>query len=86
MPSLPQMKVTPDLGSVPMAWWRETGAPGGALVRGRVRVEVRVGLGFGVRVRGLGRWIGFGIGLAAPSGRGRVANPIPVAPYPNLLP
>ena len=38
----PQMKVTPELGSVPMAWWRETGAPGGALVRGRVRVRVRV--------------------------------------------
>jgi hypothetical protein len=27
----PQMNVTPDTGSVPMAWWRETGAPGGAL-------------------------------------------------------
>ena len=46
----PQMKVTPELGSVPMAWWRETGAPGGALVRGRVRVGVRVGKRVGVRV------------------------------------
>merc|ERR1719258_229547 len=26
----PRMKITPVLASTPMAWWRETGAPGGA--------------------------------------------------------
>merc|ERR1719331_2731824 len=26
----PQMNVTPVLSSTPMAWWRDTGAPGGA--------------------------------------------------------